>query len=161
MYSTILSGFLGIVGTLLGTALGWLLNSLSLRPRLCCVLNAPQNNDELISEGLRNKYSDSGYVIEIFNLGSTPVAVNTLGIYYKKNTLADGLNINKIIKPYETVLYELDEQTLDSIQYHCQKSDIKKCDVIIYDVAGKKIKSKLDIEWLKFKTLDKSISSFE
>ena len=84
-----------------------------------------------------------------------------MGIYYKKNTLADGLNINKIIKPYETVLYELDEQTLDSIQYHCQKSDIKKCDVIIYDVAGKKIKSKLDIEWLKFKTLDKSISSFE
>ena len=144
MYLTILSGVLGIIGTLLGAALGWLLNSLSLKPKLCFVLKEQQNKDELTSKELRNKYSDSDYTVEIFNLGSTPVAVGTFGIYYKKTTLLDGADIDKIIKPYETIVYELNEQNIDTIRYHCKKSGIKKCDVIAYDVTGKRIKSVLD-----------------
>ncbi len=124
---------------------------------LHCVLNESQNKDELTPKELRNKYSDSGYVIEIYNMGLTPVFIDSFGIYYKKYILADGLYVNKILKPYKKVLYELDEQTFDSIEYHRKKSNIKKCDVVIYDVTGKQIKTKLDIEWLKFKSLDENL----
>ena len=157
MDSNILSGLMGIAGTLAGTVLGWLLNSLSLRPKLCCVLNESQSKDELTPKELRNKYSNSGYVIEIFNIGLTPVVIASFGIYYKKCTIADGLDINRTIKPYEKVLYELDEQTFDSIEYHRKKSNIKKYDVIIDDVAGKQIKTKMDVEWLKLKVLDTTL----
>ncbi len=81
-------------------------------------------------------------------MGLTPVFIDSFGIYYKKYILADGLYVNKILKPYKKVLYELDEQTFDSIEYHRKKSNIKKCDVVIYDVTGKQIKTKLDIESL-------------
>ena len=152
MDPNIVAGLFGVVGTIIGTILGWWLNSLSLKrekkPRLCYILSATQDQDMLTPVEQRDKYSESGYGIEIYNVGREPVVIDQMCLCYKKQIIADALIVYQVLRPYEKTVYELDEQEFDNIKYHCRKRDIKKCDVVTRNVTGKNIKGKLDIGWV-------------
>lgn len=109
------------------------------------------NQDELIERELRIKYSESDYCIEIYNVGNTPYLLERFSLIYKSCIIVDCIiaENNKVIMPYESYTYHLNEQEYDSLLYHCRKSDIKECKVFAYDVGGKKSVGKMDLFLLR------------
>lgn len=147
MLQTIIS----VIGTLLGTVLGWTLNCLyeqrTKKVKLCYSFQPVANRDELVEHELRTKYSQSDYCIQIYNIGTTPCFLEYFSLVYKNTIIVDCfiLENDKAIMPYERYIYHLNEQELDAILYHCNKSNIKKCKVFAYDVGGKKCSSEIDL----------------
>lgn len=148
----ILTIAIGIAGTIGGTVLGWWLNKKSSQkekePKLCFLLVRSQNEEDLTPRNQRTKYSDSGFGVKIYNLGMTPVIINEFGLYYKDDIVTDGLVVDKTIVPYEYTIYELSQQEYDNICDYCRNDDMKKCDIVVYDVAEKRIEETMDVEFL-------------
>ena len=148
----ILTIAISIAGTIGGTVLGWWLNKKSSQkekePKLSFLLAESQNKDDLIPPEQRTKYSKSGYEVVIYNLGLTPVIIDCFGIYYKNEIVTDALEIKKTLAPYDNVAYELTQQEFNNICEYCRKEDMKKSDIIVFDVANKTITGTLDVELL-------------
>lgn len=142
---------ISVLGTLLGTILGWSLNCLYennvRKVKLCYSLQPVANQDELVEYELRTKYSESDYCIEIYNVGNTPYLLERFSLVYKKSIIVDCFIVedNKAIMPYESYTYHLNQQEYDSLLYHCNKSDIKECKVFAYDVGGKRCVGEIDL----------------
>jgi len=146
----LLVAVIGVVGTLLGTALGWTLNcvydSRNKKVKLCYSLQ-PIGDEELLDIELRSKYSASGYCLHIYNIGQTPFLFEQISLQYKKTTINECVNVGeeKAIMPYKCYTYQLNMQEYDNILYHCKEGKLKECNVIAYDLGGRKCKGKLDL----------------
>ncbi len=144
------TAIIGVAGTLLGTILGWILNcvyeSRKSKFRLCVVLQASKDMDDTPRE-LKTKYSNSGYCLHCYNIGQSPFFIDNMTLFHKGTTIIDGIQAsgNEAILPYNFCEYELTVQEYDNLLYHCQNLKIKKCDVVAYDISGKKCKAKLDL----------------
>ena len=140
MFQTIIGGVFG----LFGVALGWLINILTERylrkPKLCFDLQPTSNQDDLIPYEFRTKTSESGYGIEIYNIGKEPIFLSRVRLYYRNTIIVDCFTMNQCIMPYEKIVYELTMQDISDIKYHCREHNINQCKIIAYDVSGKKSK---------------------
>ena len=142
---------IGVLGTLFGTVLGFILNYLqdsrNKKIKLCFSLQPSNMEEELIDKELRTKTSESGYCIQIYNIGQIPFLFEQISLRYKKSIITDCFNTDeqKAIMPYQGCYYKLSEQDYDAILHHCKKSNLKECKVIAYDVSGKKGKGKLEL----------------
>lgn len=151
MNKEIVMAIIGVGGTLLGTVLGWALNCLqdsrSKKLKLCLSLQPGNLDSELMDEDLRTKTSESGYCMQIYNIGQMPFFFEQISLQYKKITIIDCINIEEqnVILPFKSYIYQLNMQEYNSILYHCKNSKLKECKVIAYDISGKKAKSKLDL----------------
>lgn len=150
MDSGIITAIIGVVGTLLGTILGWALNCIYERKkselRLCFSLQPSNDRDDTPPEQ-KTKYSDSGYCIYCYNIGQTPFFYDNMCLYYKKHTIMDCPQSSdaEAIMPYNFYVYELNMQEYKSLLHYCDEYDIKECNIIAYDISGKKCKAKLDL----------------
>jgi hypothetical protein len=151
MDKEIIIAIIGGAGALLIAILGWALTHIQEKKRqgikLCYALQPSRMEDDLIDKEFRTKTSESGYGIQIYNIGNVPFLFEQISLRYKKTIINDCFNAEeqKTIMPYESYVYQLSEQDYDAILYHCKKSDLKDCDVIACDVSGKKSKGKLDL----------------
>lgn len=148
----IVTSIISVLGVLSGTILGWTLNCLydkrARKVKLCYSLQTVATNNERSDESPKNKYSESGYCIQIYNVGQTPYMLENISLRYKNSIIQD-LDIidNKVVMPYEIYTYSLSMQEYDSIIYHCKKSNLKKCKVFTYDVSNKKCVGFLDLSF--------------
>ncbi|MHB8131306.1 MAG: hypothetical protein ACYDEX_20185 [Mobilitalea sp.] len=128
-------------------ALNCIQESRNNRIKLCFSLRANGLEDELIKEELRTKYSESGYCMQIYNIGQIPFLFEHISLQYKKTTIIDCINTEEqnAILPYKSYFYRLSMQEYDSILYHCKKEKLKECEVVAYDISGKKSKGSLDL----------------
>lgn len=140
MIRTILTGIFTIVGTILGWSLNCIRESFYRKVKLCFQLQLVENQNELIPLERRAKTSESGFCLEIYNIGQTPVFINAVTLYHRKTIIVECLTINLRLMPYQKSNYDLTMQDYDAILYHRKRLKIKKCKVIAYDVAGKKVK---------------------
>jgi hypothetical protein len=151
MDKEIILTIVGVLGTLFGTVLGWILNYLqdsrNKKIRLCFSLQPSNMEEELIDKEIRTKTSESGYCIQIYNISQIPFLFEQISLRYKKSIITDCFNTDeqKAIMPYKGCYYQLSEQDYDAILHHCKKNNLKECKVIAYDVSGKKGKGKLDL----------------
>ena len=149
MIQTILAGVFTIVGTILGWTLNGIRESLNRKVKLCFQLQITENQNELTTLEYRIKTSESGFGLEIYNIGQTPVFIKYVRLYYRKTLIADCLMEDSKLMPYEKNIYNLMMQDYNAILYHRKKLNIKKCKVAAYDVTGKQVKGELDISWLQ------------
>ena len=144
----------GILGTLLGAFMGWILNEWSTtrkeKPKLCFQL--VDNKEYSASDKeLHTNTSPSEYGIEIFNLGKEPVFVEHFDILsqeYKDQLITSCclFEENRVILPYHNVVCILNEEELDAIRWHCDQRQFRVCDIIAYTGNHKEVKSELNIE---------------
>lgn len=142
---------IGVAGTLFIAILGWGLASIQEKQKskikLCYALQPSRKEDELIEKEFRTKTSESGYGIQIYNIGHAPFLFELISLRYKKTIITDCVNTEemKAIMPYESYVYQLNEQEYEAILYHCKKGGLKECTVTAYDVSGKNGIGKLDL----------------
>lgn len=149
MIQTILAGIFTIIGTILGWTLNGIRENLNRKVKLCFQLRITENQNELTPLESRIKTSESGFGVEIYNIGQTPVFIDYVRLYYKKTIIVDCLMPELRLMPYEKSTYHLMMQDYDAILYHRKRLNIKKCKAIAYDVTGKGVKGELDISWLR------------
>lgn len=95
---------------------------------------------------LRTKYSESDYCLQIYNTSSTPYILKYVSLRYEKHIITDCILTEEItLRPYEKYVYRFSEQEYDTICWHCEKSDLKNCKAIAYDINNKKSTGKLDL----------------
>lgn len=149
MIQTILAGIFTIVGTILGWTLNGIRENLNRKVKLCFQLQITEDQNELPPLECRTKTSESGFGLEIYNIGQTPVFIDYVRLYYRKTIIVDCFMTELRLMPYEKSTYNLMMQDYDAILYHCKKLNVKKCKVAAYDVIGKREKGELDISWLQ------------
>lgn len=150
MDTTIVTTIITVIGTLVGAVIGSVLthhyDKQSRKVKLCFTLKHSGNEDRDKTEH-RIKTSPSDYCITVYNLGQTPFIIEQISLRHKKIGVITDCIIpeGKTLMPYESFSYQLNEQEYDSIRYHCKQSDIKKCNIAVYDVGGKACKGELDL----------------
>lgn len=149
MIKIILTGAFTIVGTILGWTLNGIRENFYRKVKLCFQIQITENQNELTSLEHRTKTSESDFGLEIYNIGQTPIFINYIRLYYRKIIITDCFMTGLKLMPYEKNTYNLMMQDYDAILYHRKKLKIKKCKVIAYDIAGKRVKGELDISWLQ------------
>ena len=102
---------------------------------------------EITDKAYRTKTSLSDYSIEIYNMGQKPYVLDYFSLSHKKGLRIDCFpdTVKNTIQPYEKIVYNLMEQEANALEYHCKKARIKKCNVHVYDVTGKRYTTKLDV----------------
>lgn len=106
----LISVVIGGAFTVLGVIIGWGLNEMSaarrLRPHLCFKLNSTPDT-ELVEEGLRTKTSSSEYCIEIYNVGQSPVIIESFDMCWRKQLLIQCFPSSEdaTILPYHNISY--------------------------------------------------------
>jgi len=125
--SAVLSGVFGIIGTLLGTVLGFILTQLVMvyqnRPKLIFVGEGTPN-DERVEWELRTKTSPSDLSIRICNTGRTPCFLEDFVIIRKGHELVECYGVSNdhsAIAPSCSVLYTLMHQDASALQYNYSK----------------------------------------
>jgi hypothetical protein len=148
--SGLIMAIIGVIGTLLGTILGWALNCIQERRnnriKLCFSLRASGLEDELIKEELRTKYSESGYCMQIYNIGQIPFLFDIFLCSIKKQHILIALIQRNKMQYYHIRAIFIDSVCRSMIQFcHCKKEKLKECEVVAYDISGKKSKGRLDL----------------
>lgn len=69
MIQTILAGVFTIVGTILGWTLNGIRENINRKVKLCFQLQITENKNELTPLESRTKTSESGFGLEIYNIG--------------------------------------------------------------------------------------------
>lgn len=162
MSDSFISVIIGGLFTILGVIIGWILNEVSterrLKPKLCFKLNATPDCD-LVEEGLRTKTSSSEYSIEIFNVGQTPVVLESFGLYLKKCILIQCFlcNENMTILPYRNCTYVLTQQDAEALVWHCKKEGFKRCRIIASFMDGEKCHADIDLSWIYMRTSGRNV----
>lgn len=116
---------LGAVITIIGTYWGTYFQT---RPRLYVSLQ-PTPDSELTEKEFRTKTSASEYTIEVCNIGREPCLLDRMEITYKRDCLLDALffsDQDRLLKPYESVNYVLDEQEIERLKHNLRNYTIKK-----------------------------------
>ncbi|WP_373262060.1 hypothetical protein [Hungatella hathewayi] len=145
VFTAIVSIFSTVIGAFLGWFLSYMTENLNNKVRLCFSLQ-PYNQDDTIESELRTKYSDSGYAIFVYNTGKTPYILSEFQLNTKKTIITECVLTEAVtIMPYESYIYELNDQDYDSIRFHCGEQNISDCTIFAYDVGEKRCKAKLDL----------------
>ena len=143
--------------TILGVIIGWGLNEVSAtrraKPKLCFKLNSTPDS-ELVEAELRTKTSASEYSIDIFNVGQSPVIIESFDICWRKQLLIQCFlsSEDATILPYHNISYTLTQQDADAIEWHCKRLGFKQCRIIAISVNGKKCKASIDMSWIHMRT---------
>jgi hypothetical protein len=146
-------GMSNIISTLIGlgeNTLGWFLNCFTTkwkdRPQLCFIMVATPES-ELLEKELRTKTSLSENGIKIYNVGTKPFILEQFSLYHKGIILVDCPmdDGGKVILPSQGVVYTLDEQESNALQYHCDRDPFEVCDVVAYSVDKQKLRASLEI----------------
>lgn len=118
------SGLFGIIGTIAGTVLGFVLTQLvsmyQNKPKLAFI-SVGTPNDELIEEELRTKTSLSEWSVRICNIGRTACILEKFYIVRKGCTLVECYDVcsdYNSIAPSNSILYSLMQQDADALQYN-------------------------------------------
>lgn len=144
-----MAGIFTIVGTILGWTLNGIRENLNRKVKLCFQLQITGDQNELPPLECRTKTSESGFGLEIYNIGQTPVFIDYVRLYCKKTIIVDCDMTELRLMPYEKSTYYLMMQDYDAILYHRKRLNIKKCKALAHDVTGKGVKGELDISWLQ------------
>ena len=136
---------------LLEKAIDIIVDVLSSKPRLQFAIIGTRPS-ELDDKELRTKYSNSDYSIEIYNLGPTPFILDRFTLMHKKGMLIECpvTEEDKTLSQQKNMVYILQEQDAETLHWFCKKNRPKKCKVLAYDIAGKCIKTKLDVSGITF-----------
>lgn len=95
---------------------------------------------------LRTKYSESDYCLQIYNTSNTPYILKYVSLRDGKHIITDCILSEEItLRPYEKYVYRFNEQEYDAIRWNCEKSNLKNCKAIAYDINNKKSTGKLDL----------------
>lgn len=146
----LISVVIGGAFTVLGVIIGWGLNEMSaarrLRPHLCFKLNSTPDT-ELVEEGLRTKTSSSEYCIEIYNVGQSPVIIESFDMCWRKQLLIQCFPSSEdaTILPYHNISYVLTQQDADAIEWHCKRLGFKQCRIVATTVNGEEFKENIDV----------------
>ena len=149
MIEEVIGAVISIVSVIIGIVINRVITLQDRKPKVCCSLTHTPDEDVIEVEG-RTKTSQTEYSVEIFNLGTEPIIFDLFRIYYKKKKetmIVDCpvLENDRIIMPYKSVIYILEQQDLGNLMFWCKKFDFKKCKVLIYCVDGKTIKSQINL----------------
>lgn len=136
---------------LLEKAIDIIVDVLSSKPRLQFAIIGTRPS-ELDDKEFRTKYSNSDYSIEIYNLGPTPFILDRFTLMHKKGMLIECpvTEEDKTLSQQKNMVYILQEQDAETLHWFCKKNRPKKCKVLAYDIAGKCIKTKLDVSGITF-----------
>lgn len=155
--TTILSVVIGGLFSFLGVVIGWGLNEVSAtrraKPKLCFRLNSTPDS-ELVEAELRTKTSASEYSIDIFNVGQSPVIIESFDMYWRKQLLIQCFPSSEdaTILPYHNISYVLTQQDADAIERYCKRLGFKQCRIITTTVNGEKFKENIDVSWIHMRT---------
>jgi len=155
--TTILSVVIGGLFSFLGVVIGWGLNEVSAtrraKPKLCFRLNSTPDS-ELVEAELRTKTSASEYSIDIFNVGQSPVIIESFDMYWRKQLLIQCFPSSEdaTILPYHNISYVLTQQDADAIERHCKRLGFKQCRIVTTTVNGEKFKENIDVSWIHMRT---------
>ena len=149
MIDEIIGAAISIVSVIIGIIINRFITLQDRKPKVCCSLTHTPD-EEVIEAEARTKTSQTEYSVEIFNLGTQPVIFDIFRIYYKRkkqSMIVDCpiLEDNRVVMPYKSVIYILEQQDLRNLMFWCKKFNFRKCKVLIYCVDGKTIKSKIDL----------------
>lgn len=160
-YAVALIGVGGtVVGTVLGCGLTYLLTVWRERPKLCfSMVSTPDS--ELIEKELRTKTSLSENGIEIYNVGGKPFILEYFSLLHNGKLLVDCIfgDGAKVIPPYQSEVYTLDEQESDALQWHCDQDPFESCDVVAHSVDKKELKGSLETPIFALRARDKLTDS--
>ena len=118
--------------TILGVIIGWGLNEVSAirraKPKLCFKLNSTPDS-ELVEAELRTKTSASEYSIDIYNVGQSPVIIESFDMCWRKQLLIQCFPSSEdaTVLPYHNISYVLTQQDADAIERHCKRLGFKQC----------------------------------
>ena len=96
--------------TILGVIIGWGLNEVSAirraKPKLCFKLNSTPDS-ELVEAELRTKTSASEYSIDIYNVGQSPVIIESFDMCWRKQLLIQCFPSSEdaTVLPYHNISY--------------------------------------------------------
>lgn len=141
------SGVYSILGVIVGFGLTLLKDYYDKKPRLSYSIQSEWMPDDW-NYALTTKTGKSGFVLNIFNMGSAPIFLDALRISIKGKIVADIIIGYRKLMPYEQYEHSLEKQDYEAIQHWCFESDAEMFQITAYTVSGKKICSKLDVAWL-------------
>lgn len=143
--------------TVLGVIIGWGLNEVSAirraKPKLCFKLNSTPDS-ELVEAELRTKTSASEYSIDIYNVGQSPVIIESFDMCWRKQLLIQCFPSSEdaTVLPYHNISYVLTQQDADAIERHCKRLGFKQCCIVATTVNGEKFKENIDVSWIHMRT---------
>lgn len=149
----LISVVIGGAFTVLGVIIGWGLNEVSaarrLKPHLCFKLNSTPDA-ELVEEGLRTKTSSSEYCIEIYNVGQTPVILESFELTSKGQLIIQCplFGPDMVILPFQSKTFVLMQRDAEALEWHSKELGFKQCKVTAIAVDGKQISGNLDVSWV-------------
>ena len=133
---------------------GWLLkrleNHFDDRPRLRFEL-LPTPKDECLPKEKRTKESNSDYRIQIWNIGKKPIILKQIALFNEEKMVTNCAPFTEpqLIEPFNSIIYQMDYQEADNIQWHCNRDFFECLNVKAYDIEDKTISGKLSV--LEFK----------
>lgn len=143
--------------TILGVIIGWGLNEVSAirraKPKLCFKLNSTPDS-ELVEAELRTKTSASEYSIDIYNVGQSPVIIESFDMCWRKQLLIQCFPSSEdaTVLPYHNISYVLTQQDADAIEWHCKRLGFNQCRIVATTVNGEKFKENIDVSWIHMRT---------
>ena len=141
------SGFYSILGVIVGFGLTLLKDYYNKKPRLYYSIQPERMSDDW-DYSLTTKTGESGFVLNIFNMGSAPIFLDALRISVKGKIVADIIIGYRKLMPYEQYEHSLEKQDYEAIQHWCLESDAEMFQITAHTVSGKKICSELDVALL-------------
>lgn len=144
-YSWVASSAISIISVVIGAFLGHFLSNRDKKPKISIVVTYSNGEDVTPIEN-RTKYSDTEFCIELFNLGSRPIVLDEF-ILKNKNKMVPCTLVGKerIVAPFQSVSYNLNQQELDNIIHWKKVYGTSKCKIIMCMINGEKLKQKMDL----------------
>lgn len=110
MDTNILTAIITSVSTIIGAILGWGLGNINEhmnnRVKLCFSLQ-PYDNGDLIEPECQTKTSESGYAIQVYNVGKVPFISEQFLLRVGNRIITDCvIDDVKSLVPYESVVYQ-------------------------------------------------------
>lgn len=141
------SGVYSILGVIVGFGLTLLKDYYDKKPRLSYSIQPERMPDDW-NYSLTTKTSKSGFVLNIFNIGSAPIFLDALRISVKGKIVADIIIGYQKLMPYEQYEHSLEKQDYEAIQHWCHESDAEMFQITAHTVSDKKIYGELNVACL-------------
>lgn len=141
------SGVYSILGVIVGFGLTLLKDYHDKKPRLYYSIQPELMPDDW-NYALTTKTGKSGFMLNIFNIGSAPVFLDALRVSIKGKIVADIIIGYQKLMPYEQYEHSLEKQDYEAIWHWCHKSESGMLQITAHTVSGKKICGNLDVAWL-------------
>lgn len=103
---------------------------------------------------MRTKTSASEYSIDIYNVGQSPVIIESFDMCWRKQLLIQCFPSSEdaTVLPYHNISYVLTQQDADAIEWHCKRLGFKQCRIVATTVNGEKFKENIDVSWIHMRT---------